>query len=215
MAILMSLYNVWANKILSGDKPLEFRNNIGKDFKIGDKIYLYESSKNKGRKKVVGEVTIKDIVSLKKSKMGFYNFLGYYVKNILKDEDLYKKVQYIYEYNLPNYDVGYKFYWLFLPEVLDDIRDYDKIPDYLSMSPEQAKRYRELEDKAQFLIEDCDDWLRSIGYYNGNDESFYKNYIEVENPIIYTLPLELSDFENLKGEPIKRAPQSWCYVKEK
>lgn len=215
MAVLMSLYNVWCNKILDGSKPLEFRNNIGKDFKVGDKIYLYETSKNNGRKKVVGEVIIKDIVKLQKSKMGFYNFLGYYVKNILKDKDLYKKVETVYEYDLPNYDAGYKFYWLFLPEVLDELKTHNKLPDYFDMTPEEAKRFQQLQKKAQKLIEDCDDWLRSIGYYNEYEESFYKNYIEVTNPIKYTTPLELSDFKNLKGSPITRAPQSWCYVQNK
>ena len=214
MAVLMSLYNVWCNKILDGSKPLEFRNNIGKDFKVGEKIYLYETSKNNGRKKVVGEVIIKDIVKLQKSKMGFYNFLGYYVKNILKDKDLYKKVETVYEYDLPNYDAGYKFYWLFLPEVLDELKTHNKLPDYFDMTPEEAKRFRQLQEKAQKLIENCDDWLRSIGYYNEYEESFYKNYIEVTNPIKYTTPLELSDFKNLKGSPITRAPQSWCYVED-
>lgn len=29
---------------------------------------------------------------------------------------------------------------------------------------------------------------------------------------VYDKPLPLLDFRNLRGEPVKRAPQSWCYV---
>lgn len=214
MAILMSLYNVWCDKILNGEKPLEFRNNIGKDFAKGTKIYLYESGKNHGRKKVVGEVTIKDIKEIPFEKMGFYNFLGYYVENILKDEALLTRVKEIYDYDLPNYTHGYKFYFLYCPEVLDKLKMENKLPDLLSMSTKDANKQLKAEEKSQQLISDCDAWLSSIGYYNYNGESYYKNYIEIENPIRYKEPLDLSMFKGMDNKSITHAPQSWRYVQD-
>src|SRR5574344_406758 len=119
MAILMSMYNVWANKILNGTKPIEFRNNIGKNFAIGETIYVYESGKNKRQKKVVGEVKIKDIQSIKQSKVGCYGLLLYYVKNILKDNDIVDAMQKMYDIELPHYNPAIKLCYIFQPEVIE------------------------------------------------------------------------------------------------
>ena len=146
--------------------------------------------------------------------MGFYNFLGYYVENILKDEDLLTRVKEIYDYDLPNYTHGYKFYFLYCPEVLDKLKVENKLPDLLSMSTEDANKQLKAEEKSQQLISDCDAWLSSIGYYNYDGESYYKNYIEIENPIRYKEPLDLSMFKGMDNKSITHAPQSWRYVQD-
>ena len=38
--------------------------------------------------------------------------------------------------------------------------------------------------------------------------------IHISDLKIYSEPKELSEFKNLKGEPLKRAPQSWQHVEE-
>ena len=64
MDILMSLHKKWADKIFDGSKTLEFRKKIGKDFNVGDIVYIYETGKNGGKKQVVGDFTIKSIVRI-------------------------------------------------------------------------------------------------------------------------------------------------------
>ena len=213
MAILMSLYNVWCNKILSGEKTVEFRNNIGKDFKKGDTIYLYETSKNKGRKKVVGEVTIKDIQPIPRSKVGTYGMLRYYISNILKDEDLLKQLDIALSYNIPGFDPIIKVDYMFMPDKMEErFLNEDITSDIVNLMNFHTKEVNANLEKSQQLMTDCDNWLKDIGYYNECDETNYRNYIELENPICYEAPRDLSDFTNLKGVTINKAPQSWCYV---
>lgn len=214
MAILMSLYNIWCDKILDGTKPLEFRNNIGKQFKIGETIYLYETSKNKGRKMVVGEVKIKDIKPIPKSRVGCYGLLPYYAQHIVKDEETKSAIMFAYNFELPNYDGIFKMKWMFLPESLKKFKETGKLPDYIRMDNDEFNDYEKKSFKAQLVMEDCDEWLKSIGYYNELDETNYKNYIELENPIRYSKPIPLENFRNLQGNKITRAPQSWCYVQK-
>lgn len=215
MSILMSMYNIWCNKILDGSKTVEFRNNIGKNFNIGETIYLYESGKNNGQKKIVGEVKIKDIKPIPKSKVGTYGMIEYYANNIITDKNLRDTIMYAYNYDLPNYDKSYRLDWMFLPWVLDELKAKNKLPDLFEMSQAERNDFFKKQKMARQIQEECDDWLRSIGYYNEYDETFYKNYIVLENPIKYSTPLELSDFKNLAGKDIKRAPQSWCYAIKK
>lgn len=215
MAILMSLYNIWCDKILDGSKPLEFRNNIGKQFKPGEIIYLYETSKNNGRKKVVGEVKIKDIKEIPKSKCGCYGFLPYFAENIIADKEIKDAIMYAYNFDLPNYDGIFKMKWMFLPKHLEHFKETGEFPNFFLMEEEELDDYEKKSSAAQSVLEECDNWLDSMGYYNEFYESYYKNYIEVETPIRYTTPLNLEDFVNLKDEKITKAPQSWCYVKER
>ena len=78
MDILMSLHKQWASKIFNKTKTLEFRKNIGKDFNVGDIVYIYETSKNNGRKMIVGQFTIKDIVKIDQSSgCGTYDLLPF------------------------------------------------------------------------------------------------------------------------------------------
>ena len=214
MAILMSIHNIWCEKILNGTKILEFRNNIGKNFSIGDTIYIYETFKNNGRKMVVGEVKIKDIKEIPKSKCGCYGLLPYYAQHIVTDEETKKAIIDTYNVVLPNYDGIFKMKWMFLPKYLEKFKATGRLPDFMLMKDEEFKEYEEKSFKAQLVMEDCDNWLRDIGYYNEYDETFYKKYIELEKPYRYKTPISIKNFKNLKGEILKKAPQSWCYVQK-
>lgn len=215
MAILMSIHNVWCEKILNGTKTLEFRNNIGKNFLIGDTIYIYETFRNNGRKMVVGEVKIKDIKEIPKSRCGCYGLLPYYAQNIVTDEEIRKAIIDTYNFDLPDYDGIFKMKWMFLPKHLEKFKETGRLPDFMLMKPEEFDEYEKKSFKAQLVMEDCDDWLRDIGYYNECDESYYKKYIELELPQRYTTPIPVENFKNLQGEAIKKAPQSWCYVQKR
>jgi len=57
-AILMSFKPKWVKMILSGEKQFEFRSNNVKNFKKGDKIYMYESSK---RRKIIAEFIVGEL----------------------------------------------------------------------------------------------------------------------------------------------------------
>lgn len=212
MAILMSIHNVWCEKILNGTKTLEFRNNIGKNFSIGDTIYIYETFRNNGRKMVVGEVKIKDIKEIPKSRCGCYGLLPYYAQHIVTDKEIKKAIIDTYNIDLPNYDGIFKMKWMFLPKYLEKFKATGHLPDFMLMKDEEFKEYEEKSFKAQLVMEACDDWLRDIGYYNECDESYYKKYIEIELPLRYETPIPVENFKNLKGEKITKAPQSWCYV---
>lgn len=162
--------------------------------------------------KIVGEFKIKDIVNIPKSKAGAYPFLLYYAENILKDKESVKAIEKIYDIRLNNYNDSLKLYYIFNPEALEMINKTNKSVDFSSMTREEYFKYKEKEEKSMKIWEDCDNWLRSIGFYNENDESFYKNYIEIHDYVKYKKPFELSEFKNQKGEVIKKAPQSWCYT---
>lgn len=212
MNVLMSLHNVWCDKILDGSKTLEFRNNIGKNFKIGDTVYLYETSKNKGRKLVVGQFKIKDIKKIQNTKIKSYSILPYYAKNIVKDKEIKNAILNIFDSDIVGNE-EIKISLMFCPEYLNDFKRTNKLPDVNILTKEESKKYFENLNKAKMVLKNCDEWLLSIGYYNGNYETNYKNYIEISEPIRYEKPLKLENFKNLNDEKIKRAPQSWFYVK--
>lgn len=210
MNILMSLHKIWANKILDSQKKLEFRNNIGKEFKVGSKIYIYETAKNNGSQKVIGECRIKNITHFERTNLGCYPLLGYYCENIIKDKEATSAVKKMYEIDVPNYKDGIKCSYIFQSEILMDFEN-KSLHDLINMSRKDREEYYKLRDKSDKLVKECDDWLYSIGFYNEDGESFYKNYIEVDNPIKYKEGRELSSFIGQNNSPIKRAPQSWCY----
>lgn len=210
----MALHNNWANMILNGSKPLEFRNSIGKDFEIGNRVYIYETSKYGGRKKVVGEFKIKDIVKIPKAKCGTYFFLEYFCKNIKKDDEALKAVRKIYSINLEHYDNSLKLSYIFLPEIVEAINKDDSAPDILNMSREEFNRFNTLQDKSIALTKECDNWLSSIGFYDEYGESYYNYYIEIKDTVAYDTPLDLSNFEGADGKIISTPPQGFRYCKK-
>ena len=214
MNILMSLHKKWADKIFDGSKILEFRKRIGKNFKAGDIVYIYETSKNGGCKKVVGYFNIKTIVKIDQSSgCGTYDLLPYYCKNILKDEAVFEEVMKAYNIELPNYKDSIKLSYIYNVNFLEFLRDTNEFPFLLNLSKKEQKAYYAGQEKTKKLIDSCEEWLRDIGYYNEFDETYYNYYLEIENVNKFDEPKELSDFMNQNNLPINVAPQSWCYCK--
>ncbi len=208
MAILMSLHKKWAHMILDGKKPFEFRKKIGKDWKAGDTVYIYETSKNGGSQKIVGKFVVKDVKAIQKCRLGCYSFLEYYCEHIIKDMEALAAVRTAYEKDVPGYNNSVKLTYLYLPEVLDSLINHKDLP--YSYYDEE---YQEKKEKGNALVEACDAWLSEIGFYDDYDESNYKYYIEVETPERFKEPLNLSDFKSREDKEITRPPQSWMYCK--
>ena len=212
MDILMSLHKKWANKLLDGSKILEFRKRIGKDFKVGDIVYIYETGKNGGKKQIVGDFTIKSIVKIDQSSgCGTYDLLPYYCKNVLKDLDALEAVMKAYSIELSHYKDSIKLSYIYNVNFLEALRDTDNFPFLLNLSREEQNAYYEGQEKTKKLIDSCEDWLRNIGYYNEFEETYYNYYLEVENVHKYENSLSLDNFLNKENKPITVAPQSWCY----
>ena len=214
MDILMSLHKQWASKIFNKTKTLEFRKNIGKDFNVGDIVYIYETSKNNGRKMIVGQFTIKDIVKIDQSSgCGTYDLLPYYCEHIIKDNEALKAVKKAYDVELSHYKDSIKLSYIYNLDFLESLRDTDDFPCLFTMPQEKLNKYYKGQEQTKKLIDDCEKWLKDIGYYNEFDETYFNYYIEIENVIKYDTPLKITDFFNTKNEQITTAPQSWCYCK--
>ena len=191
MDILMSLHKKWADKIFDGSKTLEFRKKIGKDFKVGDIVYIYETGKNGGKKQIVGDC-----------------------ENIIRDFEVLEAVKKAYAIELPNYKDSIKLSYIYNINFLESLRDTDNFPFLLNLSREEQRAYYDGQEKTKKLIDSCEDWLRDIGYYNEFEETYYNYYLEIENVHKYDMSLNLNAFLNKEKEPIITAPQSWCYCKK-
>ena len=68
--ILMPIRKPWTDMILSGEKPFEFRNRLGRFWGVGSRIYIYESKAQGGAGMVVGEAVIAGIVPVPANSVG-------------------------------------------------------------------------------------------------------------------------------------------------
>ncbi len=209
MPILMPLYKKWSDMILNKEKPFEFRSKIGRNFYAGDTIYLYESSKNNGCQKIVGEVRIKNISKIEHTGCDTAIFIEYYLKNILKNDYYVKQWQSVKRLQLDGYNDYIKLSNIFCIDFLKALKNnntrnfvYDR---------EFLKRKKLSEEVANA----ADEWLYKIGYYNSYGQTTYDYALELYDIKRYNQPLELENFENNKGEIITQAPQSWCYCKKR
>lgn len=107
----------------------------------------------------------------------------------------------------PDYLGNGKVIGYFVCDDIDELHEYELTP--------QVKSY--LYEKARldlFLVQSClsygqlSEYRKNLPYYR----PLYAWHIS--NLVIYDKPKELSEFINLKGEPITRAFQSWGYVEE-
>jgi predicted transcriptional regulator len=219
--LLYSLHNVWIEQILSGIKPIEFRSRLPKDIKQGTKIYLYETSKNNGRKMVVGECEVDYIINIlsKDGKWpicGCYPFLEFYFENIKKNKDIankYRELKTEFEYKLDDYRYGFISKYIFSDEELTSLRETGKLIDIWSFTnvEELNNHFKNLE-KGEQCERECDEWLTKIGLYNEYGETYYKYGIVLKNIKSYNTPKPISDFFDKNNNKIKKAPQSWMYT---
>ena len=219
MNIIISLYKHWSDMILSGEKTLEFRTRLPKDCHIGEKIYFYETSRQNGRKMVVGEATVKDIISVcnkdgKWPMVGCYPFTEYYFSEIKKDEKMYNLYKSLKEElgNLKQYKYGYLMGYFQSPKEIQSLRENGSLIDTFKLSNEEAWEVIDANNKSDKTAQEIDDWLTKIGFYNKYDETNYKYAYVLDNIIRYEKPKNISEFKNKNGESIKNPPQSYIYT---
>lgn len=217
MDILLSIRNPYTDLIFDGTKMLEFRNVIGKDVNIGDKIYIYETKSGNGSGSVIGNVEIEDIIKIPRYKIGTYFLLPYFVDKFGTKEEK-ETVKKATSFKLSKYDMSVVLGYLFDDEALDYMIRNDSVPDIFlnsklkRYSKENTVSYLENRQKANDLVERCDEWATRIGFYNDFDESNWKYAIKLKNPEKYKDKVEISKFLDKNKKYIKRAPQSWCYT---
>ena len=211
MNILLPIHKKYSDLIFSGKKPFEFRNTRMK-LSHGDRAYVYET-KNGGCGMVVGHFTIDNMDSIPYHRVATYWGLPHYVERYGSDEDRVA-VDRAMKIRVDGYDDCI---------VLDDIYDDDcleymekhgePMSGFLKWSDTDATKYRmENQQKRATLFSGCDEWLAEMGYYNQGDESTWKWYIAIIEPVKYDTPLSLDNFMLMNGKPIRKAPQSFCYV---
>ena len=212
MNIIISIHNIWANKIFSGEKTLEFRNNLPRNIKPGDKVYIYETYKNSGRKMVVGYFTLKKAYPIPKcGRCGYTSFIQYWAKEIVKDEELSKLIDRCANVKMNHHYQDIVYSYMYCDEVLDYMEKNHDMPE-LGMREYMDKTFLANRDKSEKITRDCDHWLETIGYYNDCCESYYSHVFEILNPVRFNNPIPISEFLNTKNENIEKAPQSWCYT---
>lgn len=219
MNIIISLYKHWSDMILRGEKTLEFRTRLPKDFHIGEKIYFYETSRQNGRKMVVGEATVKDIISVcnkdgKWPMVGCYPFTEYYFSEIKKDEKMYNLYKSLKEElgNLKQYKYGYLMGYFQSPKEIQSLRENGSLIDTFKLSNKEAWEVIDANNKSDKTAQEIDDWLTKIGFYNKYEETNYKYAYVLDNIIRYEKPKNISEFKNKNGENIKNPPQSYIYT---
>lgn len=220
MDILMSLHKVWADMIFDGKKPIEFRTRLPKNFSIGDKIYIYETAKRGGSRKVVGFATVKDIIEVLSKDgrwpmFGAYPFIDFYFENIKGDKEKaehYRKLKEEFD-KYTQYKYGFILGYAFSELELSCLRETGCFVDTWKIFDMNIVR-KVINDNttSENYIRECDDWLKKIGYYNDCEESYYKYGIVLTNITKFDTPISINDINDKNGDPIKTAPQSWMYV---
>ena len=212
MDILISIHGCWIKDIISGKKPFEFRHNIPKNLKVGDTVYMYETYFNGGRKMVVGKFKVKSINPVKvDTRCPTYNFLSYYARHILKDEDAVKRIERAEKINLNHHynDLVYKY--IYSDEDMEYMETHNEPPEASFLKYSQ-KGYMDNLAKGESLSFDCDHWLYEIGLYNDGGETTYTHAIEIGEVEVFTDPIEITKFKCKTGKNLIKAPQSWCYI---
>lgn len=206
MNIVINIYNEWANMILNGKKPFEFRTNLGKHVNIGDTVYIYEAKAYQGKGAVVGEFKIKDIIKF--NGRGFFEryFFEYYVRNILKDIEAAEKIKNNMKYSLSNYKEGTACMFMLSDACMEFVKK-DQYPDIeVIVNDEDAQRGNK-------MLSDTSKWMSKIGCYNDWGETNYRYAFEIENPIRYPLPISICELKDINGDFLTKAPRSWQYIK--
>lgn len=210
MNIILSVHKQWLDKIFSNEKIYEFRNFIPKNLKENDTIYFYETSKNNGSKKIVGECRLKSTFPLtnngKFPMFGCYHFIEKYMKIIENDEEKAKLFEECKKYQLEEYKFGSLLSFALSPSAMKNIKNgiYPKFNLFYDE--------HELVDLGRTYMEKCDSWLMNMGYYDSDSSSYWEYAWELKDVKKYDKPLEIDNFYNKYGEKVIYPPQSYLYV---
>lgn len=209
--------------ILSGEKTIDFRKQRPKHLNTDDTIYIYESGRNHGAKAVVGQCRLQEIIPIcgENGKepfpaFGAYTPMLYFLKQIKKDIVLHDRVKQIFDQYDPiltkRYKRGYILEFLFSPEDLLNIKTNGEPVDTWKLMNQQAWHILEQRKKARELIQECDEWLTHIGFYNEYGESQYRFMLLLSDPVTYEKPISINKFRTLNNKPLSHPPQSYLYV---
>lgn len=193
------------NKLITTRKTFEFRTRLPKELETGTKIYIYEPAKKGGCRKVVGEFQVGKILNCD-YHIGSYPFMPYFCRNVLKNEEYAEKFETALHAEMPDFKAGTAINFALDENSMKIIEKTGRYPDFIEQNQNKVKKTRE-------IIEQCDQWLSKLGFYNEYSESNYKYALETVNPIRYETPKELSEFTKLDGTPVLKAPQGFVYVK--
>lgn len=221
MGIMLSLRKQWSDKILDGSKPIEFRSSLPKNLKENETFYLYETSKQKGCKMVVGECQLDYIIPVTNEEgkwpmLGAYPFIDYYFEFIKGDKetaDHYRALKKEFD-TYKQYRYGFILNYAFSEYELKSLREKGTLVDtWKIFDMKVVRKILDDNDISGKKVEECDKWLMSIGFYNDMDESYYKYGLVLKNVKRYDSPKPLSEFKNPNmNTVIQNAPQSWCYA---
>lgn len=213
MNIICSIHNQYTKLIFSGKKDLEFRNRIGVFVNEGDRLYVYETKNVAGSGMVIGSAIIDAIIPIPYHKQGTYFILPYYVEKYGTEEDK-ETVKQAMEIELDHYDKSIVLDYLYDEQSLSYMKKKRDVPDPRThmFRGYSHTTYNYLCEKAKCLCRNCDDWAKTIGYYNENETSYWKYAIRLTDIVKFDSGKPIQDFRNRNGESIKKAPQSWCYT---
>jgi predicted transcriptional regulator len=208
--------------ILNGEKTIEFRTRLPKNMHSGTTIYIYETANKGGSKKVVGECKVDYIIPvLNENKKwpiyGAYPFIDYFFENIKGDKEKaehYKKLKEEFD-KYDKYRYGFILGYAFSEYELESLRKEGTFVDtWKIFDTKLVRKIIDDNDYSNKQIEECDNWLRKIGFYNDFEESYYEYGIVLKDVVKYNVPKELSEFIGTNNEKITRPPQSWMYARK-
>lgn len=209
MNAIFSIEKKYSDLILSGYKNIEFRNVLVK-LEKDDKVYIYETKKN-GCGMIVGYFIVDKIEEIKKNKIGTYNFMVDYAKKF-SNKEIIEHIEKASKINLKNHYNCYVLSWLFNEKIIDYmLLTGDVVNIKETLEGGKFEDNNEFKQKREKFCDDCDDWLKNIGYYNDFDEAYWKYKIYIKKAIKIT-PMPITEFHLLNGKKINRAPQSFCYT---
>lgn len=214
MDAIFSIRPPFTDMIFNGEKDLEFRSKIGNELFPGNKLYVYETKKNRGLGAVIGSVTIEQIEELPYHKIGTYNLISHFTEKYGSEEEK-KTVKKAMSIRLSNYDESIVLSHLFNDRTLDYMLENDDVPDPFKQPPYygySVKEFNQINEKGKKLLLRCDSWLKTIGYYTENGCTLWEYMIKLKEPKRFIHPKSITEFIKRDGTALKRAPQSWCYT---
>ena len=113
-----------------------------------------------------------------------------------------------------NYRYGFILGYSHSPLELESLRKTGSLMDLYPCDFETVNRVVKDNDKSNEYVEECDNWLTSIGFYDDGGETYYQYGIVLKDIKKYDKPKEINMFKNKDGARIEKAPQSFMYTKD-
>ena len=204
----------FAKLIFDGTKPFDFR-NVNPILYHGDKCFLYET-KSTGSGKIIGYYTVDSLNYLDEDvNIGTYLYMDTYA-TLFTNKEIQKLIKKAKSIQLKNYSNDFVLSYLFMEQYLDEMIKTHDIPyiDFSKMSSKELKIFFDTKKRQDQFLYACDNWLRTIGFYNinENDSASWMVEIKIKDVHKFHSPKELSEFNNRKGNKIIKVPNPYCYV---